>query len=58
VLKGDHNWFKLCKKNAQIFQNAMQKIMPKNSLAIPRNRKKNENISLSYDDNDHVHSKL
>jgi len=31
-----------------------QKISPKNSLPLPRNRKKNEMISLIYDVNDHV----
>jgi len=34
----------------------MQKILPENSLPLPRNCQKTVLISLSYDVNDHVYS--
>jgi len=36
----------------------MQTISPENSLSLPRNSRKNEMISLSYDANDHVDSQV
>jgi len=40
----------------KILQNTTQKISPKNSLSLARNRQKAEMISFSYDVNDHVYS--
>jgi len=44
-------------KNTENFLNAMQKVSPENSIALPRNRKKNGRVSLTYDVNEHVYSK-
>jgi len=44
-------------KYAKKFLNPIQKISPKNSLSLPRNRLITEMVSLSYDVNDHVYSK-
>jgi len=41
----------------KIAMNTMQKISPEYSSPLPRNRQKNEMISLGYYVNDHVYSK-
>jgi len=38
----------------KIFLNAMQKILPEDSIPLPWNRDINEKISLNFDVNDHI----
>jgi len=54
-LKVNYDWWKLYyKKFGKNFLNAIQKISPEKSLSLLRNRKKNENMLLIYDVNNHV----
>jgi len=45
-------------KNAKKISEHNAKNFARNSLPLPRNRQKTKLISLSYDVNDHVYSKL
>jgi len=47
----------LLQKNRKNFLNTMKNNFLENSLPLLRNRKKEENIPLTYDVSDHIYSK-